>query len=142
MHQNLTTAQLIISAVQFSHQFFRFALVGSVGTAGHYLTLFLLVRFGQLTPVAASVIGSVVGALINYLLNYKYTFRSQAGHRHALSKFMMVALAGTLINMVIMWLGVNLLSMNYVIVQLMATGTVLLVNFTLNRYWTFRESLR
>lgn len=126
--------------MQIGHQFVRFSFVGAIGTAGHYLTLLLLVNRGWMSPVAASAVGSIVGALINYVLNYKFTFRSRAAHGASISKFMLVALAGALLNLGTMWLGVDRLHLNYVLVQLFATGLVLIVGFALNRVWTFRTA--
>jgi putative flippase GtrA len=126
--------------VQIGHQFVRFALVGTIGTAGHYVSLLLLVRGFQLSPVVASAVGSVVGALINYVLNYRFTFGSQAAHGPALTKFMLVAAVGVLINVVTMWLGVNRLHLGYILVQLGATALVLMFGFVLNRAWTFRTA--
>jgi len=124
--------------VQFGYQFARFAMVGAIGTLGHYLTLLLLVNQFAASPVIASAVGSVLGALINYVLNYKFTFRSQASHGPSLMKFMIVAAIGALLNVGIMWLGVNALRLNYLLVQLIATTLVLICGFLLNRAWTFR----
>src|SRR5689334_22401571 len=112
--------------MRLGQQFVRFAMVGAIGTLGHYLTLLLLVNTVALSPVIASAPGSIVGALINYILNYKFTFRSQAAHGPSLMKFMFVAAIGALLNLGIMWVGVNVLRLNYLFVQLAATALVLI----------------
>lgn len=119
------------------HQFLLFAGVGAIGTGGHYLTLILLVHLGELAPVYASTAGFAVGACINYVLNYRYTFNSNKKHSEALVKFMLVALLGVAINGLIMYLGTEWLTINYILVQVFATGIVLLSNFSFNKLWTF-----
>ena len=121
-------------------QLISFAGIGVVGTAGHYATLFFLVQFMHFPPVIATTIGFVVGAIINYVLNYHITFNSSKLHRETLTKFLVVAAAGAMANTLIMMLGIELFDLHYFIIQLFATGVVLLFNFLANRYWTFAEN--
>ncbi|MEW6570100.1 MAG: GtrA family protein [Nitrospirota bacterium] len=120
-------------------QFFTFAGVGVVGTAAHYAVLFLLVEIAEIRPVIASGFGFVTGAIVNYYLNYHITFRSNKRHYEAALKFFLVALCGLLLNTFIMFFTTELLYMNYLVAQVLATGLVLLWNFTCNRLWSFRE---
>ncbi len=118
-------------------QFLLFTGVGAIGTTGHYVTLVTLVQAGQIAPVYASACGFVIGALINYYLNYRYTFASTKNHTETLAKFMLVAVLGFVINGGIMALGTEWAHFNYILVQLVATGTVLLFGFSFNKWWTF-----
>jgi putative flippase GtrA len=118
-------------------QFLLFAGLGLFGTAGHYTTLISLVELGGVDPVYATTTGFVVGAIINYILNYRITFRSDKKHHEALTKFLLVAAVGAAINSLIMYLGTDWLALHYFLVQIVATGIVLLWNFLLNKLWTF-----
>jgi len=117
-----------------------FGLAGIVGTATHYLTLILLVEAAGLDPVAATSLGFAVGAAVNYALNHRFTFESRTAHRDIVPKFFLVAAATALLNGALVQVGVELLSLNYLLVQVAATGAVFLANFALNSIWTFRES--
>ena len=118
-------------------QFIAYAGAGAIGTAGHYLTLILLVEAFGLDPVYATTAGFVVGAAINYVLNYVYIFQSDKTHMEAASKFFAVALLGVGSNSLIMFVGESLWQINYLMVQIVATAVVLVQNFVLNRLWTF-----
>ena len=118
-------------------QFFSFAMLGAVGTAGHYVTLIALVKLWNADPVIATTFGFIIGAVINYFLNYHITFSSNKNHAEALSKFMLVATIGAGINASIMYAGVSLLEFHYLLAQIIATGIVLGWNFLLNKTWTF-----
>lgn len=122
-------------------QFIRFTGVGAIGTGVHYLTLIVLVQGAAAPPVPASVAGFVLGALTNYFLNYRYTFNSNHRHREAMTRFFVVALAGLVLNTLVMQLATGWLALHYLIAQVLATGMVLVWNFTGNRMWTFREKL-
>jgi len=125
--------------VKLSQQFIIFASIGAIGTAGHYATLILLVQVIHTNPVFASTIGFITGALINYILNYRITFNSNKRHRETLTKFLIVAGLGAVINTAIMSAGINMLNMHYLMIQVIATCFVLTLNFTANRYWTFAD---
>ena len=127
-------------SASIQRQFVSFALIGAIGTAGHYLTLITLVEKVKISPVIATTFGFVVGALINYILNYRFTFRSNKPHHEALSKFLTVALLGAGVNTGLMYLLNQWLGLHYFLAQLVATGLVLVLNFLLNRIWTFAES--
>jgi putative flippase GtrA len=118
---------------------FRYGVVSAVGTPAHYLTLILLVEAGGIGPVYATIAGSAIGALVNYLLNRRYTFKSAKAHLDAGPKFVVVALGTGILNAVLVYLGVDLLGMHYLIVQVVATLIVFLSNFVLNSVWTFSE---
>ena len=120
-------------------QFIKFTGVGAIGTLVHYSILILLVHGMSMNAVLASTAGFIAGAITNYLLNYHYTFASNKPHREAMTKFFAIALVGMLFNAMVMSLCINLLNLHYLLSQILATGLVLLWNFTANHRWTFRE---
>jgi len=120
-------------------QFILFAIIGAVGTSGHFLTLILLVELTGLSAVWATTAGFIVGALINYILNYHLTFRSDKAHSETMLKFFVVATVGAGINMLIMYFGVDIFVLFYLLVQVIASSVVLLWTFTANKLWTFAE---
>ena len=119
-------------------QFLRFATVGGIATLIQYLILIALVQGVNMHAVWASSIGFVVSAICNYLLNYRFTFRSNARHRQAMVKFFLVAGVGLVLNGLIMLVATEYLHVYYLLAQILATGLVLLWNFTGNRLWTFK----
>ena len=106
--------------------------------AGTKHTLVALVEGGIASALPASVVGFIVGAVINYFLNYRFTFKSNKSHKEAMSKFFIVAAIGAMINTALMYVGLNLLQVYYLLAQIVATGIVLLWNFTANKLWTFK----
>ena len=131
-------SELFLSAKAVK-QFITFAGVGAIGTAGHYLTLLILVQIFLLNPVLATTIGFIVGALINYQLNYNVTFKSNKPHYETMIKFFTIALISGVLNSYLMFIGLKLTSLNYFIIQIFATTLVLVLNFVFNKIWTFAE---
>lgn len=133
------TATVVRGGEGLARQFVAFAGMGLIGTLAHYLTLLALVEWVGLSSVTGSAIGFVVGALVNYSLNYYFTFRSKASHRVALPKFMAVATIGFCLNMLVMMAGTRWTPLHYLVVQVLATGSVLFWGFAANALWTFRR---
>jgi putative flippase GtrA len=123
-------------------QFVLFAGLGAVGTAGHYLTLVVLVELFQVGPVAASTAGFIVGAFSNYFLNYHFTFASSRRHAEAMSRFFTIAALGAGMNLIIIYAATGILYLHYLVAQAVATVLVLLWNFLLNKFWTFAAPSR
>ena len=120
-------------------QFLKFGTVGALATLTHYAILISLVETIDLNPVIASGLGYAISGALNYLLNYKYTFRSSSLHLVSGPRFGIVAASGLTLNVVIMHFGYELLKINYLVVQIIATLVVLFWNFLVNRHWTFKE---
>lgn len=121
-------------------KFVKFTGVGAIGTLVHYGILILLVQSISLDAVLASTAGFLAGAFTNYLLNYHYTFSSNKLHRETITKFFAVSLAGMLLNAMIMSVCTDMFDLHYLLAQILATGLVLIWNFSANHAWTFREN--
>jgi putative flippase GtrA len=122
------------------NQFVKFAGVGIIGTAVHYILLIVFVEVFGRDPVSGSAVGFLGGAIVNYYLNRHYTFRSDARHMVAMPKFLTVATIGMILNVTIMAILTNLLDFQYLIDQIFATSVVLVWNFIANKFWTFASS--
>jgi putative flippase GtrA len=114
----------------------RYAIVGASATAVHWALLALLVEQAGTAPAPASAAGALLGAGVAYAGNRGLTFRgTTAAHRVALPRFLLVAAAGALANAGIVYTSAG---WNYMAAQALATLTVLLVGYGVNRRWTFR----
>ena len=116
----------------------KYTLVGGIATAAHYLSLMVLVEAFGVSPAPAAFWGAVVGAVVAYWGNRRITFDdSSASHGRAIPRFALVALAGALINGLVVWAGVQALALHYLLAQAVATAAVMLLTYHLNRRWTF-----
>ena len=125
-------------SVRRATRFATYAAIGAVGTLAQYAVLVGVVDLRVAGPVAGSVAGAVVGAIVNYLLNYLITFKSNARHAAALPKFAVAAVVGILVNALVMACLTGPARVHYLIAQLVATGVVLILTFSVNSVWTFK----
>jgi putative flippase GtrA len=115
----------------------RYAAVGAMATAAHYLLLVALVEWTGLAPGLAAGSGAALGAVVAYAGNRRFTFRQQTtSHGRALPRFALTALLGSLANALIVG-GGSALGMHYLLMQVLATVLVMLGTYHLNRIWTF-----
>lgn len=130
---------MLTSIATVRRRLMAFGMVGLIGTLAHYLALVSLVEIWGIHPAAATTVGFALGALTNYLLNYRYTFNSSKSHRDAGPKFALIAIATGVLNTWMVYAGVAVLALDYLVVQVAATVAVFLLNFVWNSLWTFRE---
>jgi putative flippase GtrA len=118
-------------------RFLCFAGIGVVATSIQYLILVAGVHLAHAAPVVASSIGFFIAALVNYALNRRYTFGSRKPHVEAVTKFATVAAIGLALNGMLLAAGTQILGLNYLLAQVLATLAVLIWNYSANASWTF-----
>jgi len=118
-------------------RFLRYTAVGAFATLVHYaLLVFAVERLGWPAPWGSGF-GAVVGAQIAYAGNRRLTFAHDGPVAASWWRFQLTALAGAGVGMAIVAAAVAL-GWHYLVGQVLATGTSLLLTFAINRFWTFR----
>ena len=115
----------------------RYALVGLLATAIHYLMLVMLVELANADAGVSAGIGALCGALAAYAGNRRYTFAVDGPHRRALPRFLAVAAAGVATSAVLVAMGTRWLHLPYLVPQAAATLLVFVGGYSLNRRWSF-----
>lgn len=117
----------------------RFVTVGLLGTGFYYAVLYSLVEWLGIPVLIATSIAFILVCLENYILHYVWTFNMTGGHAFPFPRFIFMNFIGFWLNWTIMFLGVETLSLNYLLVQAGAIITVVSWNFTLCSLWIFRD---
>lgn len=121
-----------------SAQFARYFAVGCAAVAVHLVVMSAAIELAFLRETWASSVGLAVAIGVNYLLQRRYTFRSQVPLASGAGLFLAFALLTLAVNAVLFaWLSARL---HYLPAQLLATGAVFVMNYQLNRRFTFRQS--
>ena len=117
--------------------FVRHILVGG-SSAVLLLGLTWLFVDGLTFPVImGSTIAVTLTGLYNYTMQYHWTFSSDAPHGTVLVKYLLMCLGILIINAGVMYLGVKVLEIQYLIVQLAANVAITLWSFTVGALWVF-----
>ena len=135
-------------------RFFKFAIVGALGSVTDISVLNLLVQLVGLNKIVANMISVSAAIVQNFLINRYWTFPEsrQRNLSTQLAQYTLVNLAGLGINTLIFGFVDHLLigfwqhqfgealgfTLSYNFAKLLAIGIVLFWNFAANRLWTYR----
>ncbi len=99
---------------------------------------FLLKEKLKVQQYVSNACGFITAASTNYLLNRLWTFHSNDPNISLeYGRFILISMVGLGINMLILWLLVKKLGMNFYLAKLFAIGFVTVWNFFANIAYTF-----
>jgi putative flippase GtrA len=119
-------------------QFVKFGIVGVSNTLLSFAVYTVLLKVFGVWYVAASGIGFSVGAVNGFLLNRRWTFKEHVGDALTPVRWTVVQGCGLLMNLGLVYMFVDDLSLDKLIGQACATAIVTVLTFFANRAWTFR----
>ncbi len=120
--------------------FIRYLIAGGTAAGVHFLVLIALVELLAIYPPMASAIGFVIACAVNYTLQYHWTFKANGSHKVMLTRYTMVTLITFVVNLLIFWFLYEKLNVLYLISQFISTGVVTLINFIINKHYTFKSN--
>ncbi|QVY62090.1 GtrA family protein [Cytobacillus gottheilii] len=118
-------------------RFLKYSLVGCISVGVYFLSVFIFIEKYQWDPVIGSAAAFIIMTIVSFLINIRYTFNSRFTQRK-LVRFLLVSLVGFLLNVILIFFIVHILSFHYFIGELVTVLVIPLVNFLLNNYWTFQ----
>lgn len=127
----------IQSAVVTFNQLIRYVGVGLLSTAVHFAVFFCLSFLVE--PLTASVAGGLSGALIAYLGNRSFTFIECDGEKLQSQRFFLIAGLHNLSNFLMMWVLLQKTDFSPYFSQLITTGFLFVVSFSIHRTWSFQR---
>jgi putative flippase GtrA len=126
-------------------QFVKFGIVGASGFLVNFvvftaLQIPLTIPERQQYYYALFSIGFLAGGLSNYFLNRVWTFRSTGHALHEGVKFLTVSAIALCFSLLVSYLAAPALGKGHKL-WFVSTCAGILVNFFVNKYWTFRSVL-
>jgi putative flippase GtrA len=115
----------------------RFILVGGTSAVALLGLTWLFIDGMHLQVILGSSIALVLTGLYNYCLQYYWTFSSDAPHGWVLVKYLMMCVGVLIINAMVMHFGVTVLTVHYLVVQLLANVAVAVWSFSVSSLWVF-----
>ncbi len=116
----------------------RFAISGGLATLTHVTVFVLLVEWLQLRPLYASVPAFLAAVGVSYGLNFRWTFDADGPHRIMLPRYLLVAVTGLLLNLLITYMVVDVGHHWYGYALAAIVVLVPLVTFSLSKLWVFK----
>lgn len=121
-------------------QFFKYAFIGLLTNLCGYTIYFLLTHLWGAPKLTMTLLYSV-GALIGFIANRNFTFRHDGHVGKAGIRYLLVQLAGYLLNLLLLTLFVDWLHYAHQLVQAVAIVVVAIFLFVLSRVFVFAPQL-
>lgn len=119
-------------------RFLKFGIVGVMNTLITFASYSLLVYLG-VNYMVSNVIGYALGILNSYFWNKGWVFKKKDADSKTVMKFIVVNLITLGFNTGFLYILVDNLYVNKYLAQIGATALGLIINYTLNKIWTFKE---
>ena len=116
----------------------RFGFVGGSTALLFLASTYLQVECLSISPVLASTLGLAFAIFYNYLMHYHWTYASEAPHRSALVRYLVMGVSGIMINGLIMYWGITLDSAHYMLAQICSAIALLCWSLCLSYFWVFK----
>ena len=116
---------------QLIAQFAKFGVVGVIAFVIDYGLMVLLTELFNVNYLISATISFTVSVIFNYVASMRYVFTHKEGlsRRREFVIFVVLSVIGLLINDAVMWVGVDLFGISYLLVKIFATAVVMVWNF-------------
>jgi len=123
----------------FYVKFIKFGLVGASGLIIDFFVTWLLKEKLHFNKYVANSFGFILAVSNNYILNRIYTFQnSDANIGEQFTSFLIIALIGFGINMLLLYLLQTYTKTNFYVFKIIITLIVFIWNFGANNWYTFK----
>lgn len=117
----------------------RFSIVGVGNTLINWSIFLILNAFG-VYYILSNIIAYIIATINSYIWNSLWVFKYGQGLNINTSvKFFILNLVGLTVNTTIMYILVDILNFNKFIALVIASVFVLIMNYTINKLWVFKE---
>ena len=112
-------------------QIMRFGIVGGTAFLIDFAILWLLTDIGNINYLISNFISFTVSVIYNYILSTLWVFeiKPQSNKTKEVIAFIILSIVGLGLNQALMWLAVDIMSVNYLLAKIGATGIVMVYNF-------------
>ena len=127
---------------EFIEQFIRYAIVGFAGLIVDFSVTYVFKEYAKVSKYLANSLGFSVAVITNYVLNRYWTFG--VGDENVFIQFgtfVLVSIIGLFINNFVIYLLNEKWSLKFYLSKVFAVGVVVLWNFFVNYYYTFRSAV-
>ncbi len=130
-----------IFSKRFIIQFLKFALVGALGTLINLGILYCFTEFFKVYYLISEIFAFVIVSINNYLLDKVWTFKEEVREQVVIKyfQFFTISVIALMINLIFLFILVEYFHLWYIFAEIFAIGCAFLINFSGNRYFTFKQ---
>ena len=115
----------------------------SVGGAAAFVVdatlLYVFTEYANIWYLTSSILSFLIASIVNYVYQRLVTFKhSGTNIKKQYLSFLLIAAVGLGLNTLLLWVQVELLGLWYMLAKAIAAVIVLVWNFEMNKYFTFK----
>ncbi len=112
-------------------QVFKFVIVGGIATLLDWILYYIMYKFIYIYPLIANIISFSISAVYNYTASIKWVFdvNENKSKKRMFIEFMAFSIIGLLLTELLLWIGIDNLHMNAMLIKIIATAIVMVFNF-------------
>jgi putative flippase GtrA len=122
-------------------RFIRFGIVGVMNTLITIVSFWILSKIG-VGYITANIISYLIGVVNSYFFNSRWVFKVDSKKSSRGVRFLIINLIVLVINTGLLILFVDKVGLNKYIAQILVIGICMVLNYFLNRKWTFSEEVK
>lgn len=123
---------------QTFQQFLMFGIIGLTNTLLTALIIWLLLTAMHFSPYTSNIIGYIAGLINSFIWNRQWTFKSKTRVSITFYKFIITFVISYLLQLANLYLLLNFTTFDPFICQLFSIVVYSIVNFLLNKFYTFK----
>ncbi len=123
-------------------QFIKFGIVGLSNTFITALLIWFLLKYLYFNDFVANIIGYIAGLTNSFIWNKRWTFRSNSKVQNTIFKFIITFVISYIIQLGILYVLLHLLLIDPYWCHLFAMIVYTLINFVLNKFYTFTTNTK
>ncbi len=140
-HVSLYNMQcILIQDKEMMRNIIYYGIIGCLASFVDFVFFYILSRYCGLFYIAANCISVLIGITTSFILNRTYNFKVFDKTPKRFITFLTVGLLGLCLSNLILWIGVDLLEGDSIVVKIFCILIVAAFQFTLNKFITFRKS--
>ena len=113
------------------NQILKFIIVGGIATVLDYLIFYISCNLLNIYPLISNILSFSVSVIYNYLASVKWVFDvdSSKNKKQLFFEFMFLSIIGLFLTEIIIYIGIELLIINEMIIKFIASLIVMVFNF-------------
>ncbi len=118
-------------SVKLLIQIFKFIIVGGTATVLDWILYYILYNYLGINPLIANIISFSTSTVYNYWASTKWVFdvTKDKSRKRLFIEFVLFSVIGLGLTELLLWIGIKVLSMNAMLVKIVATILVMIFNF-------------
>lgn len=125
----------------FIKQLFSYFIVGGTAALVEWVSFGASVYLLHIDHMLATILAFIVATFVNWILGRLLTFKDNCKNNSLLKDCMQVylaSLAGLAINLALMYVFVDLLTINQMVSKILSTGIVFIWNFVVRKFLIYK----